>query len=64
MKKNAYLAPAIKDAETMTPELLNGASITEVTGDTGVGMGEGEAPTEADSRIKKVWGSEEKEEEY
>lgn len=64
MKKTEYLAPAIKDAETMTPELLNGASITSVTGDAEVGMGQGEVPTEADSRIKKVWGSEEKEEEY
>ncbi len=57
MKKTEYMAPAIKVALAEAEEMIC-ASITAVGGDAGITMGEGDAPTTADSRIN-IWGEDE-----
>ena len=57
MKKKEYMAPAIaiKDAEL---ETLMEVSITQIEGNSGLELGNGETPTEADARLyehKSVW---------
>jgi hypothetical protein len=55
MKAKAYITPE-STIETMAGEQLICASVTGIDGDTGIEMGEGDTPTEADSRgSKSVW---------
>lgn len=45
--KKTYIIPALSEHNVQT-EMLIAASITSVGGNSGIGMGEGETPTEAD----------------
>ena len=57
MKAKAYITPE-STIETMAGEQIICASITGVSGDSGIEMGNDETPTEADSRSYSVWGDE------
>jgi len=64
MKKKTYLIPAIIITDVKLQTLMN-ASLT-VDGDSGIGMGDGETPTTADSRRRRrrdEWDDEEWDEE-
>ena len=61
MKKKTYLIPAIIITDVKLQTLMN-ASLT-VDGDSGIGMGDGETPTTADSRRRDEWDDEEWDEE-
>ena len=52
MKTKVYKAPAARDIK-MEHRLLNDASITNVGGNSGIGMGDGETPSTADSRRRR-----------
>ena len=54
MKKKAYIIPQV-DVMDAEPEALMVSSITEVSGDSGIGLGTEETPNEADSRRLGVW---------
>jgi hypothetical protein len=57
MKKTKYIAPDFTFTEYIEEELIC-ASITNIGGNAGIEEGEGEAPTEADSRSYSAWGDE------
>ncbi len=54
MKKTKYIAPDFTLTEYIEEELIC-ASITDVGGNAGIEKGNGETPTEADSRAFKPW---------
>jgi len=55
MKAKAYITPE-STIETMAGEQLICASVTGIDGDADITMGDGDTPTEADSRgSKSVW---------
>ena len=54
MKKKAYIIPQV-DVMDAEPEALMVSSITEVSGDSGIELGEGETPSTADSRWLGAW---------
>ena len=45
--KKTYIAPAL-DVQFVQMEQMIAASITKVSGDANIGLGDGETPTEAD----------------
>jgi hypothetical protein len=49
-KKAIYMAPAIEVEQFVEEISLMDNSIAEVGGDSGIGLGEGEAPSEGDVR--------------
>ena len=53
MKKN-YISPVVSELVLATQQLLAN-SITGVGGDSGIGIGEGETPEEADVKGYNVW---------
>ena len=59
--KKEYMAPAIRINDAELEALMNPASITDVGGNSGIEIGTGETPTEADSRYgyHSVWDDEE-----
>lgn len=50
MNKKVYMTPAV-EVEKMELETIIAASITSVGGDSGIDLGDGEIPAEADSRL-------------
>ena len=58
--KKEYMAPAIKINDAELEALMNPASITEVGGNSGIGLGDGDTPGEADARYgyHSVWDDE------
>lgn len=48
MNKKVYIAPAI-EVQKMELESMIAGSITSIGGDSGIGLGDGETPTSADS---------------
>ena len=58
--KKEYMAPAIRINDAELGDLLQ-ASITQVGGNSGIGLGDGDAPAEADARYgyHSVWDDEE-----
>lgn len=55
MKKTVYMAPAATITQINMHPLMQQASVTSVGGNSGITMGEGEAPTAADSRRSSLW---------
>lgn len=56
MKKTKYIAPDFTFTEYIEEEMI--CVVSGVRGDADIEMGEGEAPTEADSRSYSAWGDE------
>ena len=54
MKKKAYIIPSV-DVMDAEPQPLMESSITEVTGNSGIELGEGDTPSTADSRWLGAW---------
>lgn len=54
--KKTYIAPALEYMQTEVQQMLAG-SITAVGGNSGIGLGEGEAPEEADVKGNFFGGS-------
>ena len=59
--KKEYMAPAIRINDAELEALMNPASITDVGGNSGIEIGTGETPTDADARYgyRSVWDDEE-----
>lgn len=51
MKKTIYMAPAIEVSTLVEETSILQSSITEIGGDSGIKMGEGDAPSSADTRL-------------
>ncbi len=51
MKKTVYMAPAIEISTLVEENSLLQSTITEIGGDSGIGLGDGETPATGDSRI-------------
>ena len=52
--KKIYLIPATKVEGAVIEEMI-ASSITNVGGDSGLGLGEGEAPVDADTKEDSFW---------
>ena len=57
MNKKTYMAPALTERKVEIQNIIC-ASVTTVAGDAGITLGEGDAPTTADSRFT-LWEEEE-----
>jgi hypothetical protein len=57
MKKTKYIAPDFTFTEYIEEELIC-ASITNVDGTAEIEIGDGDTPTQADSRSYSTWGDE------
>ena len=55
MEKKTYISPAIKNETALETESMIAASITDVGGDSGIGIGTGETPTNADTKESVDW---------
>lgn len=51
MKKTIYVAPAIEVSTLVEETSILQSSITDIGGDSGIQMGEGDAPASADTRF-------------
>lgn len=56
MKKTKYIAPDFTFTEYIEEEMI--CVVSRVRGDADIEMGEGETPTEAESRSYSAWGDE------
>ena len=56
MKKTKYIAPDFTFTEYIEEEMI--CVVSGVRGDADIEMGEGETPTEAESRSYSAWGDE------
>lgn len=52
--KKTYIVPAITELRVQT-EVMIANSITDVGGNSGIDLGEGEVPTEADVKGNSSW---------
>lgn len=52
--KKTYIVPAITELRVQT-EMMIANSITDVGGNSGIDLGEGEVPTEADVKGNSSW---------
>lgn len=50
MKKTVYMAPAIEVSTLVEETSLLQGTITEIGGDSGIGLGDGDTPATGDSR--------------
>ncbi len=48
--KKTYISPTMRVKHVVIEHIMEGASITEIGGNSGLGFGEGETPEDADAK--------------